>query len=151
MGKELHERAQAMEWRPRGLFQKAHPEHGATVDDTNVEDMEPSIVDKNGVTPYETMCELFKNVSVVIGMHPDQAAGAIVEFGVAHRRPYALVPCCTFAKEFPRRRLKTGQSVGSYEDLIQWLLELDPGASLDHLDFEGRNIVIYNRFVGPHA
>merc|ERR1712216_926532 len=136
----LGKRAQRVVWRPRGLVAQENLE---SVDDSDAgspaSDAPPPI-------SYPELKTLLGNASLIVGMHPDQAAGAIVDFSVVHRKPYALVPCCTFAKEFPRRRLAKGQPVCSYEDLMKWLLELDPDAIVDHLPFEGRNAVIYNFF-----
>ena len=35
-----------------------------------------------------------------------QAAGAIVAFAVSHGLPFAVVPCCVYRAEFPKRRLR---------------------------------------------
>jgi hypothetical protein len=45
--------------------------------------------------------------SVLVGMHPDQATEYIVSCALALRKPWAVVPCCVFAREFPQRRLYT--------------------------------------------
>ena len=34
-----------------------------------------------------------------------QATEAIVDFAQRMRKPFAVVPCCVYAAEFPRRRL----------------------------------------------
>lgn len=34
----------------------------------------------------------------VVGMHPDQATDAIVDFALACSKPFAVVPCCVFAR-----------------------------------------------------
>eukprot|EP00929_Paragymnodinium_shiwhaense_P115186 TRINITY_DN83888_c0_g1_i1.p1 TRINITY_DN83888_c0_g1~~TRINITY_DN83888_c0_g1_i1.p1 ORF type:complete len:386 (+),score=45.84 TRINITY_DN83888_c0_g1_i1:241-1398(+) len=132
----FRQRAHRVVWQPRGLVTQAAPE-------ASEEAVQDAAVN---TTSFEYFVELLSSSSAVVGMHPDQAAGAIVQFAVAHKKPYALVPCCTFAKEFPKRRLESGQAVRSYDDLISWLRELDPSASLQHLDFEGRNAVLYNTF-----
>lgn len=36
--------------------------------------------------------------SLVIGMHPDQATDAVVDFAVEHRKSFAVVPCCVFPR-----------------------------------------------------
>jgi hypothetical protein len=48
---------------------------------------------------------LVEECSVLVGLHPDQATGAIVEAAIHHRRPFAVVPCCVFAREFPCRSI----------------------------------------------
>merc|ERR1712159_396006 len=39
----------------------------------------------------------FHECSAVVGIHPDQAAGHIVEYAVASRKPFVVVPCCVYA------------------------------------------------------
>lgn len=45
---------------------------------------------------------------LVVGMHPDGAAEALVDYGLTFGVPFALVPCCTCSKDFPRRRIYDG-------------------------------------------
>ncbi len=85
-----------------------------------------------------------KTGGIVIGMHPDQAAGAIVDFALARGIPFAITPCCVYSEEFTKRRLKNGERVTTYSDLIQYLVEKDEHhIKIDKLDFEGKNIVVY--------
>jgi hypothetical protein len=45
-----------------------------------------------------------------------------VDGALRHRRPFAVVPCCVFAKLFPERRMpRTGLSVSSYADFLDYL------------------------------
>jgi hypothetical protein len=44
--------------------------------------------------------------SVVIGMHPDQATGSIVEFAMENDKPFAVIPCCVFPRLFPYRFIR---------------------------------------------
>lgn len=87
---------------------------------------------------------LVANCGIVIGMHPDQAAGAIVDFALASGIPFAITPCCVYSEEFTKRRLKNGGRVTTYSDLIQYLVEKDEKhIKIDKLDFEGKNVVVY--------
>jgi hypothetical protein len=45
----------------------------------------------------------YANVSVIVGMHPDQATEAIADFALRRDVPFAVVPCCVFPRLFPRR------------------------------------------------
>jgi hypothetical protein len=92
---------------------------------------------------FEETMRVLDRCCIVVGMHPDQAAGAIVDFALAKNIPFALVPCCPFSKEFPKRKLKNGEAVKSYEQLIQFLKEKDDGIQSIELPFEGRNICVY--------
>ena len=57
-----------------------------------------------------------RRCDVVVGMHPDQATEPIVDFSLRHKKPFAIVPCCVFPKENPRRRLvMTGADNGGNE------------------------------------
>lgn len=101
---------------------------------------------ENGeIATWEEAEPLLTNVSMIIGMHPDGAAGAIVEFALRSRKPFALVPCCVFWKTFSDRTLADGTKVKKYEQLLDYLCELDPinirRTVLPGL--EGRNICLY--------
>ena len=83
--------------------------------------------------------------AVVIGMHPDQATEAIVDFALAQNKPFAIVPCCIFPKMFPHRKVKSGESVVSHDQFCQYLIEKDPSrVRRTILDFPGRNVCLYS-------
>jgi hypothetical protein len=46
-----------------------------------------------------------RGASLLVGMHPDQATEFIVSCALALHKPWAVVPCCVFGREFPTRRL----------------------------------------------
>ncbi|KAI9207164.1 uncharacterized protein BJ171DRAFT_566008 [Polychytrium aggregatum] len=81
--------------------------------------------------------------SMLVGMHPDQATEGIVDAALAWGRPFAVVPCCVFAKEFPGRRLRSGAPVSTVDDLVAYLCEKADGIQTAHLPFHGRNLVVY--------
>mmetsp|Transcript_115248 Transcript_115248/g.223989 ORF Transcript_115248/g.223989 Transcript_115248/m.223989 type:complete len:515 (+) Transcript_115248:45-1589(+) len=82
---------------------------------------------------------------VVVGLHPDQATGSVLELARVFGRPFAVVPCCTFADDFPNRRLKDGRPVRTYEELVEWLRAYCPATDVDFLSFHGKNLVVYSR------
>jgi len=91
------------------------------------------------------IAETLRNASAVVGMHPDQATGAIVDLALALNVPFAVVPCCVYHKLFPERRLRDGGEVNDYDALIQYLVEKDPdNIKVETLDFEGKNKVVYS-------
>lgn len=49
--------------------------------------------------------------SCVVAMHPDQATEAAARLAMRLGKPFALVPCCVYAGEFPGRRLASGEEV----------------------------------------
>lgn len=59
--------------------------------------------------------------SLLVGLHPDQAAESIVRFATNTRKPFAIVPCCVYSNEpqFRARRLRDGTRVTSYEHLLR--------------------------------
>jgi len=119
------------EWDQK-YFQKAKERAKKASRNEYLEDME-----------WKTVQELLFNCSMVIGMHPDQATEAIVDFALYRRIPFAVVPCCTFANQFPKRKFPDGRVVKSYEDLIEYLISKDDCIGMDVLDFEGRNRLLY--------
>ena len=38
------------------------------------------------------------NCDVIIGMHPDEATGEIIDYAIANKKPCAVVPCCMKGK-----------------------------------------------------
>jgi hypothetical protein len=54
------------------------------------------------ITTWTEMKHTLLNCSVVVGLHADQATGAIVDFAVSRNLPFAVVPCCVYSNEFPR-------------------------------------------------
>lgn len=73
-----------------------------------------------------------------------QAAGAIVEYALRAGKPFAVVPCCVYSCDFPNRHLPDGRLVKQYEDLIEWLVALDPvHIKVADLLIDGRNKVVY--------
>ena len=85
--------------------------------------------------------------AALVGLHPDQPTGAIVEVALRAGKPFAVVPCCVFASQFPERRLRSGARVRRTEDLVQWLSELAARAGWEPrvaaLPLRGRNTVVY--------
>ncbi|GIL68582.1 hypothetical protein Vafri_21834, partial [Volvox africanus] len=53
----------------------------------------------------DTVRKLLLGCSMVVGLHPDQATEAILDFALECGKPFALVPCCVFPRLFPNRRL----------------------------------------------
>jgi hypothetical protein len=83
----------------------------------------------------------------VVALHPDQATDAAVDFAIERRLPFAVVPCCVYSKDFPRRRLLSGARVSTHADLVRHLVE-KAGAVVDvrtaELPFAGKNIVVFS-------
>ena len=107
---------------------------------------------KRAVRPEEVAGEaavraLVQGCSVVVGLHPDMAAGDLVDFALAMNKPFAVVPCCTFHETFRFRRLRSGAPVRSHAELVQWLVEKDPEQRTQVGDLglagEGRGAVVF--------
>ena len=76
-------------------------------------------------------------------MHPDEATGDIVEVALKYNINFAVVPCCVFPNKFPERKLKNGNDVVDYVDIVNWILEKDDKIQVDYLNIEGRNKILY--------
>ena len=94
------------------------------------------------IKDYDAALDILTNASAVVGMHPDQAAEHICDFALKYKIPFALVPCCVYSKQFPKRKLPDGTLVKSYEQLLQHLQSKDPRIRKNRLPFEGKNIII---------
>jgi hypothetical protein len=64
--------------------------------------------------------ELLANASLVVGLHPDEATEAIVRCALAAGLPFAVAPCCVFARLFPTRR-HAGAAVRTHAQLCDYL------------------------------
>mmetsp|Transcript_28180 Transcript_28180/g.45655 ORF Transcript_28180/g.45655 Transcript_28180/m.45655 type:complete len:90 (+) Transcript_28180:857-1126(+) len=77
-------------------------------------------------------------------MHPDQATDAIVHISLAHRKAFAVVPCCVFASSHPDRSTPAGEQVTDYVQYIAYLKSLIyTEFFVESLPFSGRNCVLY--------
>ena len=101
---------------------------------------------------------------LVVGLHPDEAVDDIVAFAVAHRWPFAVVPCCVFARIKQHRRLlrrrkgggdereaagterrRRTTAVRTHEELCEYLMQRGGrGTKRSDLGFSGRPTVIYH-------
>ncbi len=90
-------------------------------------------------------------VSLLIGLHPDEATEPLLDMALTSRTSFAVVPCCVFAHAFPKRRLR-GEDRGprTYEELCRYLREKAEDALgaeeevREHrLGFRGRDKVIF--------
>jgi len=86
---------------------------------------------------------LMHRCSCLIGLHPDQATGSILQEAIRFKKPFAVVPCCVFAGQFYMRRTKSGVKVTNMSSFLTWLLELHPNIQMDELALSGRNKVLY--------
>jgi len=93
----------------------------------------------------EWWSEIVGKCCVVAGLHADQATGGVMELGHAFCKPWAVVPCCTFADEFPERQLDDGRPVRTYDDLVEWLRTRFAKVEVDFLPFYGKNLAVYSR------
>ncbi|CAD7925494.1 unnamed protein product [Amoebophrya sp. A25] len=92
----------------------------------------------------DLLLEAFQNFDLVIGMHVDGAAEAMIDYALAANKAFALVPCCTCSKLFPNRRHpRTGKLIKSYVDLIEYLLAKNDEIRVSCIDFEGKNLVLW--------
>ena len=100
-------------------------------------------VTTEGTTAVATARELFsllESTKLIVGLHPDQAAGSIAQAAIAMGIGFAVVPCCVYSAEFPKRTLLSGKRVTAHDDLVQWMKELHPEVKTCKMDFEGKNV-----------
>lgn len=86
---------------------------------------------------------LFRDCSIILGMHPDEATEAIVDAALANKKPFAIVPCCVMSRLFPDRKCRDGTPVATYEAFVTYLMEKHPRIQTAFLPFDGRNQVLY--------
>lgn len=86
-----------------------------------------------------------RHPDLLIGLHPDQATDACIQWSLKNRVAFAVVPCCVFADLNEGRKLSSGSPVRTYEDLIQYLTTTlcSNVYKMDFLPVQGRNCIIY--------
>ena len=146
-------------WTTKGLIQsgESDPVSGstreldATVEDTPAaqfvyDDRRVILVnhDSYRVESYEQALALVRECSIIIGMHPDQATEHIIDFAIANNKPFAVIPCCVYSKQFPRRRMHNNKLVTTYADLVGYLMAKAPRhIRAVELGFEGKCVLLY--------
>ena len=97
------------------------------------------------IRDFDDVMHTLTSAGVIAGMHADQATEPIVDYALKSGKGFAVVCCCVYAKSFPGRKLKeSGDSVGSTEEFVRYLVEKDPSrVRTAKLDFEGKNTVVY--------
>jgi len=103
----------------------------------------PSLFDESFWANPENLA-ILKSCGALVGLHPDQATDGILEFAASHEKSVAVLPCCVFPKQFPRK-LKSGHPVRSYFEYCRWIEEQFPHLEKSELSMQGRNIVFFVR------
>lgn len=81
--------------------------------------------------------DLKGRVSIIVGLHPDEATEHIVDCALKEQMPFAIVPCCVFPI--------AGGSM-SFKDWCDYLQAKDGRIRRDYLDCQGKNLVLYCTF-----
>ena len=116
-----------------------------------VEPPSSSIDDLSSASHRLMTSTIWRDCSVVLGMHPDQATEDLVDLALAHDKPFAVVPCCVFWKRHPNRKTPQGKAVRTWEQFCEYLLAKGDTAEkksnriqVATLPFPGRNVVLYS-------
>jgi hypothetical protein len=153
------ERGERTCWTNKGL---THEEESEEVEEETTEsEFEPPSLLESGRVPYgaaykhhvpaegrhilslDEARDTVHDCSMIIGMHPDQAAEQLIEFALRNNKPFAVVPCCVYQKQFPKRSLQDKRPVRVYGELIEYLLEKHPAIRSLEMDFDGKNVLLY--------
>ena len=82
----------------------------------------------------------------IVGLHPDEATESLVDAALAHRRPFAVVPCCVLPALFPERRAPRSRvAVRKYGAFVEYLRHKDHRIQTARLPFAGRSLLLYMR------
>lgn len=144
-------KADSISWTTRGLQHEDEDtsgEHGC--DNPPIPESESSCIQEYDeedqaceVTDADDARDLLSRTALVLGLHPDQAAGDIVRFADCLGVPWCIVPCCVYSDLFAKRRLKDGTRVSTHEHLVRWLEERNPEARVETLGMDGKNQIVY--------
>lgn len=89
---------------------------------------------------------VLRDCAAVVGMHPDRPTESILDFALATKKRFAIVPCCVFPHEFSWRTLD-GRPVSTHADFVRYLVAKCPigRVGVAELPFEGKNVVLYSK------
>jgi len=105
---------------------------------------QPCEIGETQAPPFATeISSTVSSASIIIGLHPDQPTGDIVDMALALDKPFAVIPCCVFPKIFDQRTLPCGTPVRRYEQFIEWIVSKNPLIRKKDLGFGGRSLVLY--------
>jgi hypothetical protein len=90
-----------------------------------------------------SLLDMLKTSSVLVGMHSDGATEAIIDMALYLDIPFEVVPCCVFACDNPNRKLPDGSLITEYSDFLDYLQKKHPSIQRAALPFLGRNVVLY--------
>ena len=95
------------------------------------------------IESYETARDIIYNASIIIGMHPDQATEHMIDYAIANNKPFAVIPCCIYSKQFPSR-ICNGKLVTTYAEFVQYLINKAPmDIHAVEMSFEGKCVLLY--------
>jgi hypothetical protein len=123
----------------------------------------------SSIPTFQYALDVVSKCNLIVGMHPDQAVDAIIDAALYKNISFFVVPCCTYSREFPNRRIpipitvddthannngngnnekqnqnhKTTKVVTTYDELLQYLENKSADIKRHVLPFEGRNVCLY--------
>jgi len=78
--------------------------------------------------------EVLKSTKLILGFHPDEATEPCIDLALQLRIPFAVCPCCVFARAFPDRKTDD-KRIASYSDFLHYLSQKHHGIRMGKLDF----------------
>ena len=93
----------------------------------------------------EATAALIRDCSALVGLHPDQATGAIVDCGLVMGKPWAVVPCCVFPSRYPNRLDASGRVARTTEALVEHIAGRALGTRRERLPCDGANEAVWWR------
>ena len=92
-------------------------------------------------------CRALGECTFVVAVHPDEATEPVLDWCLAERVSFLIVPCCVFPDACPQRRLRCGTPVRTYAQFLDYLQAKDPASITRHaLPISGRNVALFASF-----
>jgi len=121
---------------------------GESSEDEDDEEEDDFVEELSFEATLDAIRRVVHDYTLVVALHPDQATDAALDFALERKLPFAIVPCCVYAKEFGKRRLADGSRVTSPEQLVEYLRQraasFGVDARVETLPFPGKNVVVYS-------
>ena len=101
------------------------------------------------VTNDSSISSIIAECSVVCGLHPDGATEPLVDFAIAHRKPFIVVPCCVFWRSNSGLQ---DAGVRRYDEFLNYLAAKLPPGEIRRVElaFDGRNTALWWPGDGSH-
>lgn len=87
--------------------------------------------------------DLRSRITLIAGLHPDQATEHIVDCALKHNLSFAIAPCCVFPTT------KAGKTTLTFQEWCQHLKQKHKDIQQTYMNVQGKNLILYYKSTRP--